>query len=144
MYFDSGSQGDDRRPSDDEILNNLVHVPVGHHYLVLYSDMQVLRKIYSTYVKAQIEANPNSVIVLLPYYDTTDKARQVLESRGINVRENERQGSLVIVDIESVITNPYFKGPDTEKLRAFTKEIESKSEGKTSKFCNISFTWRIS
>ena len=48
------------------------------------------------YVKGQIEANPNSVIVLLPYYDSTDKAREVLESMGINVRENERRGSLLL------------------------------------------------
>jgi hypothetical protein len=116
---------------EDEISGRLVSVPAGHHYLIIYSDMQTMRKVYSTYVKGQIEANPNSVIVLLPYYDTTEKVREILESKGINVRENERQGSLIIVDIEDVITNPYFKGHDTEKLRAFTKEIENKIGDKT-------------
>jgi hypothetical protein len=116
---------------EDEISGRLVSVPVGYHYLILYPDMQTMRKVYSTYVKGQIEANPNSVIVLLPYYDTTDKVREILESKGIDVRENERQGSLIIVDIEDVITNPYFKGHDTEKLRAFTKEIEDKIGDKT-------------
>ena len=127
-YFDSGSQ---ENHEYDELSGRLVNVPVGHHYLVLYSDIQKLRKVYSIYVKGQMEANPNSVIVLLPYYDSTDKAREVLESKGIDVRENERRGSLIIVDIEEVITNPYFKGPDIEKLREFTKEIESKAQGKT-------------
>ena len=93
--------------------------------------MQTMRKVYSTYVKGQIEANRNSVIVLLPYYDTTGKVREILESKGIDARENERQGSFIIVDIEDVITNPYFKGHDTEKLRAFTKEIEDKIGDKT-------------
>ena len=116
---------------ENEISGRLVSVPVGHHYLILYSDMQTMRKVTSTYVKGQIEANPNSVIILLPYYDTTEKVREILESKGINVRENERQGSLIIVDIEDVISNPYFKGRDTEKLRAFTKEIENKIGDKT-------------
>jgi hypothetical protein len=126
-YFDSGSQEN----HEYELSSRLVNVPVGHHYLVLYSDIQKLRKVYSMYVKGQMEANPNSVIVLLPYYDSTDKAREVLESTAINVRENEKLGSLIIVDIEEVITNPYFKGPDIEKLREFTKEIERKAQGKT-------------
>jgi hypothetical protein len=126
--LDSGSQ---ENHEYDEVSGRLVNVPVGHHYLVLYSDIQKLRKVYSIYVKGQMEANPNSVIILLPYYDSTDKAREVLESKGINVRENERRGSLIIVDIEDVIINPYFKGPDIEKLREFTKEIESKAQGKT-------------
>jgi hypothetical protein len=116
---------------ENEISGRLVSVPVGHHYLILYSDMQNMRKVSSTYVKAQIEANPNSVIVLLPYYDTTMKVREMLESKGIDVRENERQGSLIIVDIEDVVSNPYFKGRDTEKLRSFTKEIENKIGDKT-------------
>jgi hypothetical protein len=127
-YFDSGSK---ENHDYDEVSSRLVNAPVGHHYLVLYSDIQKLRKVYSMYVKGQMEANSNSVIVLLPYYDSTDMAREVLESKGINVRENERRGSLVIVDIEDVIINPYFKGPDIEKLREFTKEIESKAQGKT-------------
>jgi hypothetical protein len=127
-HFDSGSQ---ENHEYDEVSGRLVNVPIGHHYLVLYSDIQKLRKVYPMYVKGQMEANSNSVIVLLPYYDTTDKVREVLESKGIDVRENEKRGSLIIVDIEDVITNPYFKGPDIEKLREFTKEIESKAQEKT-------------
>jgi len=67
----------------------------------------------------------------LPYYDSTDKVRELLESMGINVKENERRGTLIIVDIEDVITNPYFKGPDIERLRQFTKELENKHNDKT-------------
>ena len=120
-----------RNRTDAEVSGALVEVPIGHHYLVLYSDVQKLRKLLSYYVKGQIEYQPNSVIVIIPYYETTDKVRETLESRGINAKENEKLGTLIIVDIQVVITNPYLKGPDVEKLRGFINEIESKAEGKT-------------
>jgi len=106
-------------------------VPVGHHYLVLYSDLQKMREMYSTYVKLQLENHPNSVIVIMPYYETTDKVREVLESKGLDVRKLETEGLLVIVDIEKVITSPFLKGADAEKLRKFTREIENRTQGKT-------------
>jgi hypothetical protein len=124
MSSDSGN-------TEDQVSGELVKVPIGHHYLVLYSDIQKLRKIYSSYVKGQIEYHPNSLVVVLPYYDTTDKVREMLELKGINVRENERLGTLIIVDIQAVINDPYFEGQAIEKLRRFTKEVESKAEGKT-------------
>ena len=120
-----------RNRTDDEVSDALVKVPIGHHYLVLYSDMQKLRTLLSYYVKGQIEYHPNSIVVILPYYDTTDKVREILESKGINANENEKLGTLIIVDIQVVLTNPYLKGLDIEKLRHFIKEIERKAEGKT-------------
>lgn len=130
-YFDSGDEKGIKRDREEEISVSLVSVPIGHHYLILYSSLEVMRKVYSKYIKVQIENAPNSVIALLPYYDSTDKVRELLESMGINVKENERRGTLIIVDIENVITNPYFKGPDIERLRQFTKELDNKHNDKT-------------
>ncbi len=130
-YYDSGGEHSNKRAREEEVSDSLVSVPIGHHYLILYSNLDMMRKVYSKYVKGQIENAPNSVIALLPYYDSTDKVREVLESMGINVKENERRGALVIVDIENVITNPYFKGPDIERLRGFTKELENKYDDRT-------------
>ena len=131
VYYDSESEENNKWAREEEISNNLVRVPIGDHYLILYSNLELMRKVYSKYVKGQMENAPNSVIVLLPYYDSTDKVREVLESLGITVKENERRGTLIIVDIEKVITNPYFKGPDIERLRGFTKELENKYDDKT-------------
>jgi len=130
-YFDSEDEKGNKWAREEEISSSLVSVPIGHHYLILYSSLKVMRKVYSKYIKVQIENAPNSVIALLPYYDSTDKVRELLESMGINVKENERRGTLIIVDIEDVITNPYFKGPDIERLRQFTKELENKHNDKT-------------
>jgi hypothetical protein len=131
IYYDSGREEGNKWAQEEQISNSLVRVPIGHHYLILYSSLDMMRKVYSKYVKGQIENAPNSVILLLPYYDSTDKVREVLDSMGINVKENERRGALIIVDIENVITNPYFKGPDIERLRGFTKELENKYDDKT-------------
>jgi hypothetical protein len=131
IYYDSGRDEGNKWAQEEQISDSLVRVPIGHHYLILYSSLDMMRKVYSKYVKGQIENAPNSVILLLPYYDSTDKVREVLDSMGINVKENERRGALIIVDIENVITNPYFKGPDIERLRGFTKELENKYNDKT-------------
>jgi hypothetical protein len=90
-----------------------------------------MRRVYSSYVKGQIEIEPESVIVLLPYYETTDKAREILESKFIKARELERQGSLVIIDIEKVIRNQSFSVPDIERLRALIIKLENQYPDKT-------------
>ena len=82
-----------------------------------------MRRVYSSYVKGQIESQPKSIIVLLPYYDTTDKAREILESKNIKVRDLEKQGSLVIIDIMKVIRSLSFDVPDIERLRALILKL---------------------
>ena len=93
--------------------------------------MESMRRVYSGYVKGQIESQRESIIVLLPYYDTTDKAREILESRDIKARELERQGSLVIIDIEKVIRSQYLEVPDIERLRALITKLEDQYPNKT-------------
>ena len=71
---------DSKSPSEDDISDQLLHVPAGHHYLILYPNIETMRKVYSNYVKKQLEEQPNSVVLFLSYYDTTDKVRSVLSS----------------------------------------------------------------
>ena len=99
--------------------------------MVLYSDLEAVRRVYSSYIKEQIESQPESIILLFPYYDTTDKAREILESKNIKARELERQGSLVIIDIMKVISNPSFDVPDIERLRALIIKLENQYPNKT-------------
>ncbi len=37
-----------------------------------------MRKVYASYVKRQMEEQPDSVILFLLYYDTTDNVRSIL------------------------------------------------------------------
>jgi hypothetical protein len=76
----------------------------GVHYLVVYPDMITLRRIYSYYTKMQLEDN-NEIVLIIPYYETTEMVRSVLsgenknnQSNIIDVRKYEKQGSLMIID----------------------------------------------
>jgi len=59
----STSPNSNKRPNEDEISDQLLHVPIGHHYLILYPDLETMRKVYSKYVKKQLEEQPNSVVI---------------------------------------------------------------------------------
>lgn len=120
-----------KRPNEDEISDQLLHVPTGHHYLILYPDLETMRKVYASYIKRQLEEQPNSVVLFLPYYDTTDNVRSVLSSKGIHVKEREKEGSMIILDIMKVIKSTLFEVSDTEKLREFAKKTEQQFEDKT-------------
>ena len=110
---------------------SLLHVPQGHHYLILYPNIETMRKVYASYMERQLEEQPDSVVLFLSYYDTTDTVRSVLSSKGIHVKEREKEGSMIILDIMKVLHNPYFQVPDIEKLREFARKTEKQFGDKT-------------
>jgi hypothetical protein len=132
-FYDSGGHipSEEIRHKEFENSDRFPHIEVGYHYLILYPDIQKLHKVYSDYIKGQIQEESNSIILILPYFDTTEKVRDVLESNGVNVTKREREGSLVIVDIEKVINSLYFELTDVQRLEGFAKQIESKHQGNT-------------
>jgi len=127
----STSPNSNKRPNEDEISDQLLHVPIGHHYLILYPDLETMRKVYASYIKRQLEEQPNSVVLFLSYYDTTDNVRLVLSSKGVQVKEREKNGSMIILDIMNVLHNPYFQVPDIEKLRELARKTEKQFGDKT-------------
>ena len=50
-----------------------------------------MRKVYASYIKRQLEEQPNSVVLFLPYYDTTDNVRSVLSSKGFTLKNAKRK-----------------------------------------------------
>ena len=115
----STSPYSNKRLNEDEISDQLLHVPTGHHYLILYPNIETMRKVYASYIKRQLEEQPDSVILFLSYYDTTDSVRSVLSSKGVPVKEHEKNGTIINLDIVKVLQNPFFQVPDIEKLREF-------------------------
>jgi hypothetical protein len=88
----------------DAIVEEIRLAEYGVHYLVIYPDMITLRRIYSYYVKMQLEDN-NEIVLILPYYETTEMVRNVLSGEDknnqgstIDVRKYEKEGSLMIID----------------------------------------------
>ena len=78
-------------------LSQIDQAEYGAHYILVYPDLFILRELYSNYIKKQIEEN-NEMILINPFYETTDSVRQILSKRGINVSKYEREKVLVIID----------------------------------------------
>ena len=88
----------------NDVLKQLRQAEYGAHYIIVYHDMMTLRQIYTGYIKTQLEYN-NELVLILPYYETTETVRSVLsenhssnEGNIIDVRKYEKEGSLMIID----------------------------------------------
>ncbi len=77
-----------------EILQMLNSIE--ERYVIVYGDLGTFRKIYSHFAKKRIENN--ELVVLLPYYETIDRVRLVLDQSRIDVRMQETRGHLAIMD----------------------------------------------
>jgi hypothetical protein len=83
---------------DADTFGKLKRARQGSHYIIVYRDLPTLRKIYSQYTKRQIEEK-NEIVLILPHYETTDMVRWVLSQMAtIDVKEYEKQDSLLIID----------------------------------------------
>lgn|SRR5215467_8725586 len=81
----------------NDALNQIIQADYGAHYLMIYPDLSMQRELYSGYIQKQIEEN-NEIILVNPFYETTDSVRQILSNDGINVSKYEKEKELVIID----------------------------------------------
>jgi hypothetical protein len=93
----------------EEAIDWFKKSPKGIHTLVTYPDLMMLRRIYLQYVKTQLEER-NEIVLILPYYETTDAVRLALSGEvdtynsnkfgnsRTDVRKYERDASLIIMD----------------------------------------------
>jgi len=108
--------------SDDLVLR-LLELPVGYHYLILYPNIETMRKLYAEYILSLIKEN-NDAILFLPYYDTTNKVRQELTTKGLDVRKYEQNNSLILLDFTKVVDNPYLGIPTAFGLKEFINKTQ--------------------
>jgi hypothetical protein len=123
---------DDYKSSNDisnDLILRLLKLPLGYHCLILYPNIEIIRKIYAEYVHLMIEEN-NVAILFLPYYDTTDKVRQELTTKGLEVRKYERNNSLILIDFAKVVDNPYLGLPAAFGLKEFINKIQAYNKNK--------------
>jgi DcmR-like sensory protein len=78
-------------------LEIMLQADYGSHYIIVYPNLSTLRRVYSNYSKMQLE-NKNDIVLLLPFYETTESVRKILSGGFHDVGKNEKDGSLVIVD----------------------------------------------
>jgi hypothetical protein len=115
--------------SSDGVIVKLLKLPLGYHSLILYPNIETIRKIYAEYINLMIEEN-NVAILFLPYYDTTDKVRQELMAKGLNVRKYERNNSFTLIDFAKVVDNPYLGIPAAYGLKEFINKIQAYNKNK--------------
>ena len=81
----------------NDALSQINQAEYGAHYIITYSDLFTLRELYSNYIQKQIEED-NEMILINPFYETTDSVRQILSKKGVNVSKYEKEKVLVIID----------------------------------------------
>src|ERR687889_700682 len=118
--------------NSNDVLKQLRQAESGAHYIIVYYDLMTLRRIYTGYIKTQLEDN-NELVLILPYYETTETVRSILSenhsSNGgniIDVSKYEKEGSLMIIDSAEA----YFTS-DTD-LMSFVEKLtkQAQSSGK--------------
>jgi DcmR-like sensory protein len=77
--------------------NRLVEADFGSHFLVTYPHIEVWKKIYPEVVKKYLIAD-ESMVVVLPSYETTNQVRANLKNTISNVGLHEQNEDLVIID----------------------------------------------
>jgi hypothetical protein len=125
------------------------------HNILIYPSTEVFRKIYSNYVKRQLESsNDNDVIVfILPYYETTDKVRQTLsesirdipaegdkKNNGDNsnnkmnakITEYEKEGSLIIKDSVEAYSSGHDGNIELDVIEESVKRAENSDKNSIS------------
>ncbi|HEY7571607.1 MAG TPA: MEDS domain-containing protein [Nitrososphaeraceae archaeon] len=81
----------------NDALNQIIRADYGAHYLLIYSDLSTQRELYSGYIQKQIKEN-NEIILINPFYETTESVRQILSKNDVNVSKYEKEKELVIID----------------------------------------------
>jgi hypothetical protein len=113
------------------LITYVDHLLLGHNYHILYPNIETMRKVYAIYINSQMEVQPDSVVLFLSYYNTTDNVRRIFRSKGAQVKEHEKKGSIIILDIMKVLDNSFFEVPDIERLREMAKKIENQFKDKS-------------
>ena len=83
----------------EEISQELRRSDPGAHLLVVYPGLLTLREMYSYYTKSAL-GQGNEIVLILPFYETTDNVRRVLseDSACIDVRKCEKEQTLLVMD----------------------------------------------
>jgi MEDS: MEthanogen/methylotroph, DcmR Sensory domain len=79
----------------------------GEHNMLVYSDLNSLREIYSSHTQRSLQLRNNAVIILY-HYETKISVVHALKELDIAVEHHEADRSLIILDANEVIFKPTF------------------------------------
>ena len=81
----------------EEISSKLRRSDIGSHFLVEYPNLPTLREMYSLYTKSALY-DGNEIVIILPFYETTDSVRCILSEACIDVSKCEKEQALLVID----------------------------------------------
>jgi hypothetical protein len=81
----------------------------GEHNMLVYSDLNSLREIYSSHTQRSLQLRNNAAIILY-HYETKVSVVHALKELDIAVERHEADRSLIILDANKVIFKPTFDG----------------------------------
>ena len=97
----------------------------GEHILVIYEDITAMQELYCIVAMNRLPINKEAIL-LLPYFETPGKVRQILENKGLRVNEYQKDGSLAIIDAYN-----WFFGSGLSSRESLSKMISDlKKDGK--------------
>lgn len=120
--------------SPDQILREMELASYGEHDLLIYPNLAVLTKIYSSYIKSRLQANME-LILFLSTYQSVDKIRSILRDLDLDLEGYEKNGSLVILDS----AKGYF-GSNSDNLlliKVLSKRAQNQGRGGSSVFADM-------
>jgi hypothetical protein len=81
----------------DQTLEQLSSAEFGAHFLLTCSNLLIWRKVYAATTKKYLK-DDNGMVLIIPFYETTNSVRQILSKEIPNLNSYESQGSLAIID----------------------------------------------
>ena len=71
----------------------------GAHYMIIYPDLSILRRLYPQYMYKQIKEK-NGIVLANPFYETADSMRLFLSQSNpdMDVVQHEKEKSLIVID----------------------------------------------
>jgi len=80
----------------DDTLQQLSEADFGSHFLLTYPETSIWRQIYTATAKRYLR--DNSMVMIIPFYETTNNVREILSREIPNIEQYEKDGSLAIID----------------------------------------------
>ena len=79
------------------ILDAIKCCHYGEHNMIVYPDTTTLNEVIADHYKEALQER-NELVLVIPYYQTVGRVREVLEKNDIDVAKYEHEGSLVIYE----------------------------------------------
>lgn len=104
--------------SPNQALTILRETSFGQHVLIIYDDLATMRELYADYCLDRLSRNKEAIL-LLPYLERPEVAKSHIEEKGVDIKENQKEGAFAAVDAYE-----WFFGTDVNADEIISKMFE--------------------